>query len=130
MFKGTGAVVVCHLSNFDVYTLTQPVRGAPTKYVFGLRAQDKAKMYENPEDYLSFLCAEDSESFMEFVLGIRCAKVDNANLKDHKKLLTLEKYGVGCNAIPEQPAACLTSIKSAVTASAAGGKQQWRGRVK
>ncbi|CAG8627840.1 1932_t:CDS:2, partial [Dentiscutata heterogama] len=72
--KGTNEVLLCSMISFDVYTCTQLRRRQPTKFGFALKSQDKISLFENPDDYIHFLCADNSEKNNDWVLSIRAAK--------------------------------------------------------
>ncbi|KAG0182021.1 hypothetical protein DFQ29_006139 [Apophysomyces sp. BC1021] len=72
--KGTGSAILCYLATFDVYTLLQSARSAPTNYVFALRSQDRVSVFEREEDYMRLLAVDDQEDLKDWVLSIRCAK--------------------------------------------------------
>jgi hypothetical protein len=66
------------LSHVDVYTLTVPMNKAPTDFGFVLKAQEKARIFENPEDFVFYFCAENMEVMRRWVLGLRQVKVSNS----------------------------------------------------
>ncbi|CAG8606114.1 24508_t:CDS:10 [Dentiscutata erythropus] len=72
--KGTNEVLLCSMNSFDVYTCTQLRRRQPTKFGFALKSQEKISLFENPDDYIHFLCADNSEKNNDWVLSIRAAK--------------------------------------------------------
>ncbi|CAG8528053.1 9982_t:CDS:2 [Paraglomus brasilianum] len=73
--KGVNETFLCTIASFDVYTLTKPLKRAPTKFAFALKSQDKITMFESPDqDYVHFLCAERLEKMKDWVLSIRNAK--------------------------------------------------------
>ncbi|KAF0431534.1 serine/arginine-rich splicing factor 6 [Gigaspora margarita] len=72
--KGTNEILLCSMVSFDVYTCTQMKRRQPTKFGFALKSQEKISLFENPEDYIHFLCADNSEKTNDWVLSIRAAK--------------------------------------------------------
>ncbi|CAG8471645.1 7929_t:CDS:2 [Racocetra fulgida] len=59
--KGTNETLLCSMASFDVYTCIQMRRKQPTKFGFAIKSQDKMSLFENPEDYVHFLCAESSD---------------------------------------------------------------------
>ncbi|KAG2171760.1 hypothetical protein INT43_008140 [Umbelopsis isabellina] len=69
--KKTGDAPIVPLANVDVYTLTIPIKKAPTPFGFILKAQQKARIFENPEDFVFSFCAEDMEQLKLWVLGLR-----------------------------------------------------------
>ena len=74
--QGVNETFLCTIASFDVYTLTKPLKRAPTKFAFALKSQDKITMFESPDqDYVHFLCAERLEKMKDWVLSIRNAKV-------------------------------------------------------
>ncbi|CAG8814792.1 2051_t:CDS:2, partial [Gigaspora margarita] len=72
--QGTNEILLCSMVSFDVYTCTQMKRRQPTKFGFALKSQEKISLFENPEDYIHFLCADNSEKTNDWVLSIRAAK--------------------------------------------------------
>ncbi|CAO3697550.1 unnamed protein product [Rhizopus microsporus] len=72
--KGASSSILCHLASYDVYTLLQPLKISPTPYVFAIRAQDRASIFEKEDDYIRFVATEDQEEMKKWVLSIRCAK--------------------------------------------------------
>ncbi|CAG8536369.1 10256_t:CDS:2 [Paraglomus occultum] len=73
--KGGNETFLCTIASFDVYTITKPLKRAPTKFAFALKSQDRVTMFESPEqDYVHFLCAEHMEKMKDWVLSIRNAK--------------------------------------------------------
>lgn len=70
-----GDTPLINLSNVDVYTLTMPMKKDPTPYGFALKAQEKAKIFENPEDFVFYFCAETMEIMRYWVLCLRQVKV-------------------------------------------------------
>ncbi|CAG8719518.1 10679_t:CDS:2, partial [Scutellospora calospora] len=67
-------VLLCSMTSFDVYTCKQPRKKQPTKFGFALKSQEKFSLFENPEDYVHFLCADHLEKTNDWVLSIRAAK--------------------------------------------------------
>ncbi|KAI9301438.1 hypothetical protein BJ944DRAFT_4711 [Cunninghamella echinulata] len=72
--KCAGATVLCYLNSFDVYTTLQPHTASPTPFVFTLRAQDRAAIFEKEEDYIRYFSAENQSAMEDWVIGIRHAK--------------------------------------------------------
>ncbi|CAO3596190.1 unnamed protein product [Absidia cylindrospora] len=72
--KCANSAILCHLAAFDVYTLLQPSTTCPTPFVFALRAQDRAAIFEKEHDYIRLFTAENQSSMETWVLGIRQAK--------------------------------------------------------
>ncbi|KAJ2747543.1 hypothetical protein GGI20_000368 [Coemansia sp. BCRC 34301] len=63
------------LTNSDVYTPFEPLRGAPTRYVFGLKSEMPMQMFEKPdEDYVKWFAVPSLESLREWLLVLRLAK--------------------------------------------------------
>ncbi|RGB40029.1 hypothetical protein C1646_619677, partial [Rhizophagus diaphanus] len=73
--KGNNETLLCSLASFDVYTFTKTVRKSPTKFIFALKSQDKVAMFENPDDYIRYLCADHLDKMKDWVLSLRAAKV-------------------------------------------------------
>lgn len=48
---------------------------SPTPFVFAIRAQDRASIFEKEGDYIRFMATEDQEEMKQWVLSIRQAKV-------------------------------------------------------
>ncbi|GBB84612.1 hypothetical protein RclHR1_11190005 [Rhizophagus clarus] len=72
--KGNNETFLCSLASFDVYTFTKTVRKSPTKFIFALKSQDKVAMFENPDDYIRYLCADHLDKMKDWVLSLRAAK--------------------------------------------------------
>ncbi|KAG0750221.1 hypothetical protein G6F62_002727 [Rhizopus arrhizus] len=72
--KGASSSILCHLASYDVYTLLQPLKMSPTPFVFAIRAQDRASIFEKEGDYIRFMATEDQEEMKQWVLSIRHAK--------------------------------------------------------
>ncbi|CAG8540494.1 13243_t:CDS:2 [Ambispora gerdemannii] len=72
--KGVDPILLCTISNFDVYTLTRTMKKAPKPFVFALKSLDRVAMFENPEDYVHYLCADHKEKMKDWVLSIRNAR--------------------------------------------------------
>ncbi|KAI9099977.1 hypothetical protein DFS34DRAFT_516615 [Phlyctochytrium arcticum] len=64
----------CGLANFDVYTLSQRKKKAPTEFCFALRSTNSISYFENKQDYVRYLCVEKQERLYDWVLAIRLAK--------------------------------------------------------
>ena len=47
----------------------------PTKFVFAIKSQDKITMFENPDNYMHYLCADYLDNMNEWIITIRMAKV-------------------------------------------------------
>ncbi|KAJ1945032.1 hypothetical protein GGF37_001902, partial [Kickxella alabastrina] len=63
------------LTNNDVYTPFEPLRGAPTRFVFGLKSEMPMQMFEKPdEDYVKWFAVQSLESLREWLLVFRLAK--------------------------------------------------------
>ena len=43
--------------------------------MFALKSQDNIAMFENPDEYMRYLCADHLEKMNDWVLSIRAAKV-------------------------------------------------------
>ncbi|KAG2176729.1 hypothetical protein INT44_007393, partial [Umbelopsis vinacea] len=85
--KKLGDTPLVNLSNVDVYTLTVPMKKDPTKYGFALKAQEKAKIFENPEDFVFYFCAETMEIMRYWVLCLRQVKNLAAYASDPERVL-------------------------------------------
>jgi hypothetical protein len=74
--KGSSTSILCHLGTYDVYTCLNNLKGTtPTPYVFAIRAQDRASIFEREGDYMRYLACEDGDLMKDWVLSIRAAKV-------------------------------------------------------
>ncbi|KAJ1648621.1 hypothetical protein LPJ64_000075 [Coemansia asiatica] len=63
------------LTNNDVYTPYEPLRGAPTRFVFGLKSEMPMQMFEKPdEDYVKWFAVQTLESLREWLQVFRLAK--------------------------------------------------------
>ncbi|KAL1920318.1 uncharacterized protein VTP21DRAFT_1464 [Calcarisporiella thermophila] len=72
--KGTNETLLCSIKNYDVCYIKRPLRKSPTKFMFALKSQERARIYENTEDYVHFLCAEHFDKMKDWVLSIRVTK--------------------------------------------------------
>ncbi|CAO3655867.1 unnamed protein product [Mucor hiemalis] len=72
--KGSSTSILCHLATYDVYTMLPPLKPSPTPYVFAIRAQERASMFEREGDYMRCLAVEDQDEMKNWVLSIRCTK--------------------------------------------------------
>ncbi|KAJ2552679.1 hypothetical protein GGH95_005746, partial [Coemansia sp. RSA 1836] len=60
------------LTSSDVYTPFEPLRGAPTRFVFGLKSEMPMQMFEKPdEDYVKWFAVPSLESLREWLLVLR-----------------------------------------------------------
>jgi hypothetical protein len=57
------------------------MKKAPTSFGFILKAQQKARIFENPEDFVFNFCADDMEHLRLWVLGLRQVKASNYGAK-------------------------------------------------
>ncbi|KAI8324026.1 hypothetical protein GQ54DRAFT_237902, partial [Martensiomyces pterosporus] len=63
------------LANSDVYTPFEPLRGAPTRFVFGLKSEMPMQMFEKPdEDYVKWFAVPTLDSLREWLQVLRLAK--------------------------------------------------------
>ncbi|KAJ1933826.1 hypothetical protein FBU59_005901, partial [Linderina macrospora] len=63
------------LTNNDVYTPFQPLRGSPTRYVFGLKSEMPMQMFEKPdEDYVKWFAVQTLDGLREWLQVLRLAK--------------------------------------------------------
>ncbi|KAI8576108.1 hypothetical protein K450DRAFT_258513 [Umbelopsis ramanniana AG] len=85
--KKLGDTPLINLSNVDVYTLMVPMKKDPTAYGFALKAQEKAKIFENPEDFVFYFCAETMEIMRYWVLCLRQCKNLAAYASDPERVL-------------------------------------------
>ncbi|CAG8459948.1 9510_t:CDS:10 [Diversispora eburnea] len=72
--KGKDDTLLCSLANFDIYTVTKPIKKCPTKFQFAVKSQNKVTMFVNENDYVRFLSAESLDKMNEWVSCIRIAK--------------------------------------------------------
>ena len=73
--QGNNETLLCSLANFDVYTFTRTVKKSPTKFMFALKSQDNIAIFENPDNYMHYLCADHFDKMNDWVLSLRAAKV-------------------------------------------------------
>jgi len=57
--------------SFDVYIC----KTFPTKFVFAIKSQDKITMFENPDNYIHYLCADHLDDMNNWIITVRMAKV-------------------------------------------------------
>ncbi|KAJ2157515.1 hypothetical protein GGF46_004444, partial [Coemansia sp. RSA 552] len=63
------------LANNDVYTPFEPLRGAPTRYVFGLKSEMPMQMFEKPdEDYVKWFAVQTLDSLRQWLQTFRFSK--------------------------------------------------------
>ncbi|KAJ2687567.1 hypothetical protein H4R19_006625, partial [Coemansia spiralis] len=63
------------LANNDVYTPFEPLRGAPTRYVFGLKSEMAMQMFEKPdEDYVKWFAVQTLDSLCQWLQVLRFSK--------------------------------------------------------
>ncbi|KAJ2486422.1 hypothetical protein EV174_001130 [Coemansia sp. RSA 2320] len=73
--KSTKTTHYLTLTNCDVYTPFEPLRGAPTRFVFGLKSEMPMQMFEKPdEDYVKWFAVQTLDSLREWLLVLRLAK--------------------------------------------------------
>ena len=48
--------------------------------MFTLKSQDNIAMFENPDEYMRYLCADHLEKMNDWVLSIRAVKVNSQNV--------------------------------------------------
>lgn len=77
---------------------------APTEYVFAVRAQDKARIFERSEDYIRYFAAEDQETLRDWVLSIRCAKV--------KRFVPLSELPWCAYALPDRVPCNISNVRN------------------
>lgn len=70
--NGKDEVLLCHLSNFDVYSVTRLYR-APKPFVFAIKSTDNLSFFEDTSDYLHvFACQpHDGEKWVERIMLAR-----------------------------------------------------------
>lgn len=83
--KGTQESQLCSLSTFDVYTLMRSRQKAPTKFCFALKSQQSIKVFEDSNDYVSFVCVDNLDKMKDWVLSIRNARSQRI-LAEHAKV--------------------------------------------
>ncbi|KAG7088122.1 hypothetical protein E1B28_012147 [Marasmius oreades] len=66
-------VLLCSLSNFDVYHFTNPPSKIPKEYAFGLKSTDKMSLFEDTNDYMHLFCCREGEG-EKWVQRIRIAR--------------------------------------------------------
>ncbi|KAJ2517447.1 hypothetical protein H4217_003960 [Coemansia sp. RSA 1939] len=63
------------LTNNDVYTPFEPLRGAPTRFVFGLKSEMPMQMFEKPdEDYVKWFAVHSLDGLREWLKVLRLSK--------------------------------------------------------
>ncbi|KAJ2645792.1 hypothetical protein IWW40_005854, partial [Coemansia sp. RSA 1250] len=63
------------LANNDVYTPFQPLRGAPTRFVFGLKSEMPMQMFEKPdEDYVKWFAVQTLDGLRQWLQILRFSK--------------------------------------------------------
>jgi len=73
--QGRDEVLLCSLSNFDVYHVSK-LHKAPKPYVFAVKSADNLSLFENASDYVHFFsCGQkEGETWMQAILLARvCA---------------------------------------------------------
>ncbi|KAJ1733128.1 hypothetical protein LPJ61_001711 [Coemansia biformis] len=63
------------LANNDIYTPFEPLRGAPTRFVFGLKSEMAMQMFERPdEDYVKWFAVQTLDSLRQWLQILRFSK--------------------------------------------------------
>ncbi|KAG9305554.1 hypothetical protein G9A89_003617 [Geosiphon pyriformis] len=122
--KGADSTFLCSIFNYDVYTLTRTIKKAPKPFVFALKSQDRVVMFENPEDYVHYLCADHMEKMKDWVLSIRTAR--NQMMRENNPELFSALAGSSDAMSPLSPQTPLTkgtSLQSLMTASTTDGQE-------
>ncbi|KAK1672541.1 hypothetical protein BDP55DRAFT_246475 [Colletotrichum godetiae] len=86
------AVSLCHLSDFDLYTVTEKdmlkqIR-APKKNCFAIKSQQKSTVFQNTENFIHFFATDDvklAEDFQRVVQGWRSWYIANKIVDLNKK---------------------------------------------
>ncbi|KAI3550996.1 hypothetical protein CSPX01_01491 [Colletotrichum filicis] len=86
------AVSLCHLSDFDLYTVTEKdmlkqIR-APKKNCFAVKSQQKSTVFQNTENFIHFFATDDlklAEDFQKVIQGWRSWYIANKIVDLNKK---------------------------------------------
>ncbi|OHE96403.1 hypothetical protein CORC01_08326 [Colletotrichum orchidophilum] len=86
------AVSLCHLSDFDLYTVTEKdmlkqIR-APKKNCFAVKSQQKSTVFQNTENFIHFFATDDTrlaEDFQRIIQGWRSWYIANKVVDLNKK---------------------------------------------
>ncbi|KAJ3244091.1 hypothetical protein HDU78_011489 [Chytriomyces hyalinus] len=70
----TRDTLLCRLNSYDVYTLLQARKKAPSRYCFALRSTASMTIFEKADEYAHFFCVDTQDQLADWVLGIRLAK--------------------------------------------------------
>ncbi|KAF9262913.1 hypothetical protein L218DRAFT_866520 [Marasmius fiardii PR-910] len=66
-------VLLCSLSNFDIYHVINPPSKVPKEYAFGMKSTDKMSLFEDTNDYMHLFSCRESEG-EKWVQRIRIAR--------------------------------------------------------
>ncbi|KAJ2476334.1 hypothetical protein IWW56_004979 [Coemansia sp. RSA 2131] len=101
------------LTNNDVYTPFEPLRGSPTRYVFGLKSEMPMQMFEKPdEDYVKWFAVQTLDSLCQWLQVLRFSK--NQLKFCHvleRRVLDSSKMEASENNAPFKPLVDLTADK-------------------
>ncbi|KAJ2125870.1 hypothetical protein IW147_000641 [Coemansia sp. RSA 720] len=101
------------LTNNDVYTPFEPLRGSPTRYVFGLKSEMPMQMFEKPdEDYVKWFAVQTLDSLCQWLQVLRFSK--NQLKFCHvleRRVLDSSKMEASENNAPSKPLVDLTADK-------------------
>ncbi|KAG1221557.1 hypothetical protein G6F35_005909 [Rhizopus arrhizus] len=73
--KGKWQKRYCFIKDNAIHSAKdKPLKISPTPFVFAIRAQDRASIFEKEGNYIRFIATEDQEEMKNWVLSIRCSK--------------------------------------------------------
>ncbi|KAI9729666.1 MAG: hypothetical protein M1818_008419 [Claussenomyces sp. TS43310] len=93
-FSDKGITNICHLSDFDIYTLTpQQMRKnlkPPKKHCYAIKSQQKTNMFLNTQNYVHFFSTDDIKMADEWYDAVQ----------QWRSWYLLKKVGVNKNVVP------------------------------
>ncbi|KAJ2446689.1 hypothetical protein IWW46_000764 [Coemansia sp. RSA 2440] len=101
------------LTNNDVYTPFEPLRGSPTRYVFGLKSEMPMQMFEKPdEDYVKWFAVQTLDSLCQWLQVLRFSKNQLKFCQVlERRVLDSSKMEASENNAPFKPLVDLTAEK-------------------
>ncbi|KAN0061473.1 hypothetical protein ACQY0O_006320 [Thecaphora frezii] len=119
--KGKDEVMICQMSNFDVYLVDTAKIKTPKAHAFALRSQDKITMFEKPDqDYIHYFALSDPAAHRDWVRAIMNART--YILRQERAVLFKPPPIPGAAmASPDAPGTHLEAASAGVSRSATSG---------
>jgi hypothetical protein len=67
-------VFVCHILHSNFYSITKPLKKAPTKYCFAIKSNSHLKLFQDEVDYFKVIAVEDAEKLSTWLAYLYAAK--------------------------------------------------------